>query len=103
MALFEKINNSYTGRIVADVQTANKFHSYLKRKKKNHYRVTPEGDIDWEYMKGLLVIWRKTSLTRPVQAGGYRNPSMLLGNEFKNHLDNNFSCIYDTGEARAYL
>ena len=37
------------------------------------------------------------------QAGGYRRPEMLLGNEFKNQLDNNFSCIYDTGEARAYL
>ena len=54
-------------------------------------------------MNGKLVIWRKVSLTRPVQMAGYRHPAMLLGTEFKNHLDNNFSCISDTGEARAYL
>ena len=104
MALFERINNSYGGVIVADEQTRNRpFETYLKRKKSSPYAVTTEENMDWDYMNNELIIWRKVSLTRPVQVGGYRHPSMLLGNEFKNHLDNNFHCISDTGEARAYL
>jgi len=104
MTLFEKINNSYDERIVADLQTSGRpFQSYFKRYKTRPYHLTTEGDTDWDYMNGTLVIWREVSLTRPVQMAGYRNPIMLLGTEFKNHLDNNFSCIFDTGEARAYL
>ena len=62
--------------------------------------LTPDGNIDWSYMNNKLVIWRKMSLTRPIKVSGCY---MFLGNEFKNHLDGNFSCIYDTGAARAYL
>ena len=103
IALFEKINNSYGGVIVADLQTGGRpFEIYLKRKKCASCILTTEGNMNWNHMNDKLIIWRKVSLTRPVQVGGYRNPEMLLGNEFKNHLDNNFSCISDTGEARAY-
>ena len=104
MILFEKINNSYNGVIVADEQTRNRpFEAYLKRKKYACYQLTTEGNMDWDYMNNKLIIWRKVSLTRPVQVGGYGGQSMLLGDEFKNYLDNNFQCIFDTGEARAYL
>lgn len=104
MMLFGKMNDSYGGVIVTDLQTRNRpFQTYLKREKSACYASTIEGDVDWDYMNGKLVIWRKVSLTRPVQMAGYRHPAMLLGTEFKNHLDNNFSCISDTREARAYL
>ena len=104
MMLFEKINNSYGGVIIADLQTQNRpFQTYLKREKSPYYPLTTEGDVDWDYMNGKLVIWRTVSLTRPVQMAGYRHPAMLLGTKFKSHLDNNFSCISDTGGARAYL
>ena len=62
--------------------------------------LTPDGNIDWSYMNNKLVIWRRMSLTRPIKVSGYY---ISLGKEFKRHLDGNFSCIYDTGEARAYL
>ena len=104
MTLFENMNNSYGRWIVVDKQTQRRpFETYLKRKKIAPYSVITERDIDWHYTDNKLIIWRKTSLTRPVQVGGYRRPSILLGNDFKNHLDNNFHCIFDTGEARAYL
>jgi hypothetical protein len=104
IVLFENINNSYDGVIVADEQTYGRpFKIYLKRKKCAHYASTTEGNIDWEYMYNKLIIWRKISLTRPVTVIGYKRAAALLGNEFKIHLDENFSCIYNTGEARAYL
>jgi len=104
MALFERINNSYGGVIVADVQTEGViFGRYLKRDKSAFYSLTSKGNINRDYMNDELIIWRKISLTRPIQVGGYRRPEMLLGKEFKNRIDNNFSCISDTGEARAYL
>lgn len=104
MMLFGKMNDSYSGVIVADLQTWNRpFKIYLKREQIASYKVTIERDVDWDYLNGKLVIWREVSLTRPVQMEGYRSPTMLLGTEFKNHLDNNFSCISDTGEARSYL
>ncbi len=104
MTLFEKINKSYDGEVVADLQTSDQiFRTYLKRKQTVDYQSTIEGDLDWEYMNNKLVIWRKISLTRPVQAGGYRNPNTLLEEKAKRHLDSTFSKIYDTGEAAAYL
>lgn len=104
--LFKKANESYNGVIVADYSTGwTYFFSYLKRDKYNIalYLVTPSGDMDWKYMNNKMVIWRKVSLTRPIQLGGYRIPEMMLGSDFKNNLEGNFSCIYDTGEARIYL
>jgi hypothetical protein len=102
--LFERINNSYDGVVVADLQTTEQiFQIYLKRKETVDYRLTTERNMNWEYMNNKLVIWRKISLTESLQVSGYRNPYMLLGDEVKNRLDSNFSNIYDTGEARAYL
>lgn len=103
MALFHRINNSYSGIIITDLQTgARPFKVYLMRYNTMYYHLTSEGNIDWDTMDDKLVIWRRSSLMRPVQAGGYRNPSVLLGSKFKDKLDKTFGCIYDTGEARAY-
>jgi hypothetical protein len=106
VTLSQNVNNAYNGEIITDLQTAEtNFGCYLKRKigEIAIYRLTPEGNIDWSYMNNKLVVWRKASLTRYVQVSGHRYPEMLLGNEFKNQLDNNFSCMYDTGSAKAYF
>ena len=104
MKLFTSISNSYTDYIVSDLQTFRRpFETYLKRDKIAAYQTTPEGDLNWEYMGDKLLIWRKSSLDTSVQVGGYRSPSMILGVDFKRYLDNNYSNIYDTGEAKAYL
>ncbi len=50
-------------------------------------------------MHDKLIIWRKISLTNPIQMA---QSEMLVGNEFKNYLDNNFNPIFDTGETKAY-
>lgn len=104
--MFTTINNSYDGVIVADIQTYdNLFLTYLKRDRGHiaEYRLTPSGDFDWEFMGDKMLIWRKTSLDRPVQVAAFRSPEMLLGLSFKQHLDKNFHDIYDSGDAEAYL
>jgi len=102
--LFKKVNNSYNEIIVTDCLTAGELFWDLKREKGKiaGYSLTPHGDMNWEYMDRKLVTWRKMSLTRPVKVHG-ASSEMLLGNEFKNHLERIYSCIYDTGEAKAYL
>ncbi|KAF5426104.1 MAG: hypothetical protein C5S46_05740 [Candidatus Methanomarinus sp.] len=104
MKLFTNINNSYEGYIVSDRQTRIRlFQTHLKRVKSADYPTSLEGNLNWDYMNNNLVIWRKVSLTRPIQVGGYRNPMMLVGRNFKVHLDDEFSSVYDTGLAKAYL
>jgi hypothetical protein len=104
IALFEKINNIYDGMIVADLQTRDwPFQTYLKRKETVEYQSTIEGNMNWERMNNYLFIWRKISLSRPVQVGGYRKLETVLGDKTKSYLDSYFSNIYDAGEARAYL
>lgn len=104
--MFTTINNSYDEVIVADIQTYdNLFLTYLKRDSDHvaEYRLTPSGDFDWEFMGDKMLVWRKTSLDRPVQVAAFRNPEMLLGLSFKQHLDKNFHDIYDSGDAEVYL
>jgi hypothetical protein len=91
MALSENVGKFYNGTIM------------------RYYALTPAGDISWSYMTNKLFIWKKIGLTRPVRVkilmdiGSRSWPNMLLGEEYKTHLDGNCSCIYDTGGARAYL
>ena len=70
--------------------------------------LTPTGDIRWDYTTNKLIIWKRISLTRPVQVPiltdiGSSRSLTLLGKEFKGYFEGNCSCIYDTGGARAYL
>ena len=91
MTLYRNVDNFYNGTIM------------------RHYAITPAGDISWNYMKNKLFIWKRISLTRPVRVqilidvGSRSWPEMLLGEEYKNQLDGNCSCIYDMGGSRAYL
>jgi hypothetical protein len=91
MTLSRNVDNFYNGTIM------------------RYYALTPAGDISWNYMKNNLFIWKRISFTRPVRVqilidvGSRGWPDILLGEEFKDHLDGNCSCMYDTGGARAYL
>ena len=106
MALSKTMGNFYSGANVADSYGGWITSRYLKSKKYPLSLLTLDGDIDLDYSKGKLVIWRKVSMTRPVRVlvsrtSGYHE--VLLGMGFKNHLDENFNCIYSSGEVRAYL
>jgi hypothetical protein len=58
--------------------------------------------MNWDDKNIELVIWRRISLTRPIQINGAYS-DMILGENVKSHFDSTFSNIYDTGEAKAYL
>ncbi len=101
--MFTDLNNSYDGLIISDLQTREMpFQTYIKRDIVTDYLTTPNGDLDWDYMGDKMLIWRKSSLDRPVQVNGYKNPDMLLGLSFKDNLDNNYHSVYDSGSAKAY-
>jgi hypothetical protein len=91
MTLSRNVDNFYNGTIM------------------RYYALTPAGDISWNYMKNNLFIWKRISLTRSVRVqilidvGSRAWPEILLGEDYKNQLDGNCSCIYDTGGSRAYL
>jgi hypothetical protein len=104
MCMFRNINESYGGTIVSDLQTEIRpFRTYLQRENCVSYRLTPNGEIDWEYMKNKLIIWRGSSQTRPVQIGGKGKPTYLLGEQFKRIVELDYSKIYDVGESKAYI
>jgi hypothetical protein len=102
--LFTTLNSSYEGYIVTDLQTSDRlFMTFLKRDEVTCYQVSKEGYINWNFLEDKMIIWRKISLTRPVQVQAHRHPNMLLGTSFKIDLDRKYSNVYDIGEAEAYL
>lgn len=109
MVLSTYIYNFYDGPVIVDVHAEQIFRDNLKETIRLYYLLlTPDRDIDWNHMNDKLTIWRNVSLTRPVQVQAYgigsrSYPDILLEKEFKDQIDGNFSCIFDTREARAYL
>lgn len=105
MKLFSSVNNSYNSLIVTDLQTMRRpFNIYLKRQESESYPLTNQFSIDWDHMFNKLIIWRKVSLVRPMQLRGPNSDAnIVLGSDFKYHLDNNFNSIYDIGSAKAYF
>lgn len=80
MALFSKVNNSYNGVIVSDLQTCNRpFRTYLKRDNAISYKLTINKEIDVDFLKGKMIIYRKDFQTRAVQMGGYKHPLYFIG------------------------
>lgn len=103
MSLLTRVNELYDNVIVADKQTESRpFETYLKRDphKVIVYPVNNQGEINWDVMNRNLIIWRKTSLSRPIQCS---LGEILLGRNFEEKLYDNFSCIYNTGEAKAFV
>ncbi|WP_162198690.1 hypothetical protein [Methanosarcina sp. 2.H.A.1B.4] len=103
MALFTHVNESYNNVIVADGQTKGRpFGTYLYRDqhKLAVYPSNAKGEINWNLMNDKLIIWRKTSLTRPLTCSSV---DIILGHDFETTLYNNFSCVYNTGEAKAFV
>lgn len=103
MSLFTHVNELYDNVIVADKQTEIRpFETYLHRdvNKVTAYPVNSQGEINWDVMSKNMIIWRKTSLNRTTSSSSV---DMLLGRNFEEKLDDNFSCIYNTGEAKAFV
>ncbi|KKH94967.1 hypothetical protein EO95_17175 [Methanosarcina sp. 1.H.T.1A.1] len=103
MSLYRNINLHYDNIIVADKQTAIRpFSTYFQRNKKKmmYYPQLEDGNIDWNSMSGNLIVWRESSLKRPVNCD---KSEMLLGTGFKNSLDDEYSCVFYSGEARAFI
>lgn len=104
IALMNKINSTYDGKISSDLQTTLVvFNWLLHRSNSSSYWQGLDENIAWSSLKDGIIIWRKVSLIRPIQIKGPKNPQLIPGNEFKLNLDKNNSCIFDTGDARAYL
>lgn len=105
--LFKGVNSTYNGVIISDRESqVRPFKTYLKRNKNiGYYPFTLEGSPNWSSMNKGMVIWRKSSLVRPVQvyAQTSSSPLMNLGESFEETLNNNFSAVYDTGLAKAYI
>jgi hypothetical protein len=102
MSLFTRVNELYDNVIFTDQQTASRpFETYLKRDP-HKVMVYPNkrGEIKWSKMSNNLIIWRKTSLNRPLTCS---LGDLLLGRNFEVKLDKKFNCIYDTGEAKAFV
>jgi len=105
MAMYVCINETYDGTIIAEYNTMVRiFEVYLKRYNAKAYKVTRDGQIDVDVLSQGLVVWRQSSLTRPTTCADAKYvTNLLLGDEFYQYLDNNYSCISNTGEGRGFL
>lgn len=103
MSLFIHINELYDNVIVADGQTVSRpFETYIHRNKHKLliYPLNNQGEINWDIIQNNVIIWRNTSLNRPLVCS---LGNSLLGHDFEIKLDSDFSCIYNTGEAKAFV
>lgn len=105
MDMYCHINETYTGTIIADEHTHTRpFSTYLKNKRSTSYQILPNGTLDKDLLSKGLVIWRRDSLTRPVHVRDNRYVTpVLLGSQFWEYLNNNYSCISDTYSAKSYF
>ncbi len=105
MRMFAQINETYDGTIITDEHThARPFSTYLRNEKSVPFKILPDGTMDTDLLSSGLIIWRQDSLTRPVHVSDGRYVSLiLLGDQFRNYLDNNYSCISVANGARGYL
>ena len=103
--MYVHINETYSGTIIADHNTMLRvFEVYLKTNSAKAYKITQDGQIDMDVLAQGLVVWRKSSLSRPILCADDKDSTkILLGDEFYRYLDNNYSCIVNTCEGRGFL
>ena len=100
MSLFSATDQLYLNYIISDRQTRRRpFKAYFKRDNVTEYSSIGSA-INLDNMDDYLIVWRKSTIERPIQVG---YTMILPGNEFKTNLDDNFSNVYDTGLAKAYI
>ncbi len=99
------IDETYGGTIIADHNTMLRvFEVYLKTNSAKAYKITRDGQIDMDVLAQGLVVWRKSSLNRLTTCADAKYvTNLLLGDEFYQYLDNNYSCIINTCEGRGFL
>jgi len=103
MSLFTRVNELSNNVIFTDKQTESRpFETYLHRNpnKIKIYPINNQGEINWDLMNKNMIIWRKTSLNRSIE---YSLGQILLGRDFEAKLYKNFDCVYNTGEAKAFV
>jgi len=105
MRMFAQINGTYDGTIITDEHTHSRpFSTYLHNEKSVPFKILPDGSVDTELFSSGLIIWRQDGLTRPVHVrDGWYVSLFLLDDQFRNYLDNNYSCISVANGARSYL
>ena len=105
MSMYVRINETYSGTIIADYNTMLRvFDVYLKTNSAKAYSITQDGQIDMDVLSQDLVVWRRSSLSRPILCADAKYVTrMLLGDEFYRYLNNNYSCIINTYEGRGFL
>lgn len=105
MKMYAHINETYKGTIFADVHTAGRpFEVYLKTNCAGEYSISQYGQINKDVLSQGLVVWRMSSLNRPTSCRDAKYmTNLLLGDEFYQYLDNNFSCVIDVYEGRGFL
>jgi hypothetical protein len=105
MTMYVHMNETYDGTIIADLNTASRvFETYLKTKDTKSYVITQDGQINKDELSQGLVVWRKNSLNRLITCRDARYvTNLLLGDEFYQYLNNNYSCVFDVDEGRGFL
>lgn len=109
VSLYNNINNTYPGVILTDRHSLSTILTeYVKtdENKSGVYLFTSEKQPVNSYMDDKIVIWRKSSLERPVlcEVVGFSGThKIILGKTFEKIMNANYNLIYNTGEAKAYL
>ncbi len=105
MSMCVRVNETYDGTIIADYNTMKRvFEVYLKASNARGYMMTQDGQINKDMLSQGLVVWRKSSLDRLIVCSDAKYvTSLLLGDEFYQYLDNDYSCIFDVYEGRSFL
>lgn len=109
ITLYKNINNTYEGMILTDLHSLSTILiEYVKtdENKRGVYSLTSEKQPVNSYMDDKMVIWRKTSLERPIFAGiiGLKGThEVILGKSFEEIMNENYNLIYSTDEAKAYI
>jgi hypothetical protein len=105
MNMYIHINETYCGTIIADYNTMKRiFEVHLKTNSAEGYTIDQEGQIRKDVLSQGLIVWRKSSLNRLTLCGDDKYvTSILLGDEFYQYLDKNYSCIFDVCEGKGFL
>jgi hypothetical protein len=105
MNMYIRINETYCGTIIADYNTMKRiFEVHLKTNSAKGYTIDQEGQIRKDVLSQGLIVWRKSGLNRLTLCGDDKYVTgILLGDEFYQYLDKNYSCIFDVCEGKGFL
>lgn len=105
MGMYSRINATYDGTIIADVQTVDRpFAVFLHAVNLRPLEISGDGRINSAIFSKGFVVWRRNSMDRATSVrGGSRVTNQFLGNEFYNYMMVESSCVIDVGEGRGFI